>query len=92
MAAILMTLSVLENTIGFSNLIYVQLVGCDALRHTGLLAIEEPVVRFIILLPFTNLARSAKVAERAICFTDRNFYLFFSFFLSFLMISRRQII
>jgi len=23
------------------------------------------------------LARSAKVAERAICFTDRNFYLFF---------------
>ena len=26
------------------------------------------------------LARSAKVAERAICFTDRNFYLFFSFF------------
>ena len=37
------------------------------------------------------LARSAKVAERAICFTDRNFYLFF-FFLSFLMISRRQII
>ena len=24
-----------------------------------------------------NLARSAKVAERAICFTDRNFYLFF---------------
>ena len=26
-----------------------------------------------------NLARSAKVAERAICFTDRNFYLFFSF-------------
>jgi len=35
-----------------------------------------------------NLARSAKVAERAICFTDRNFYLFFVF----LMISRRQII
>jgi len=26
------------------------------------------------------LARSAKVAKRAICFTDRNFYLFFSFF------------
>jgi len=25
------------------------------------------------------LARSAKVAERAICFTDRNFYLFFFF-------------
>ena len=38
---------------------------------------------------FIFLARSAKVAERAICFTDRNFYLFFSFFL---MISRRQII
>jgi len=35
------------------------------------------------------LARSAKVAERAICFTDRNFYLFFLFFK---MISRRQII
>jgi len=32
------------------------------------------------------LARSAKVAERAICFTDRNFFFFF------LMISRRQII
>jgi len=27
----------------------------------------------------TYLARSAKVAERAICFTDRNFYLFFLF-------------
>ena len=27
-----------------------------------------------------NLARSAKVAERAICFTDRNFYLFFNDF------------
>ena len=26
------------------------------------------------------LARSAKVAERAICFTDRNFYLFFYLF------------
>jgi len=26
------------------------------------------------------LARSAKVAERAICFTDRNFYLFFFLF------------
>jgi len=30
-----------------------------------------------------NLARSAKVAERAICFTDRNFYLLFSFFNDF---------
>jgi len=29
------------------------------------------------------LACSAKVAERAICFTDRNFYLFFSFFIFF---------
>jgi len=28
-----------------------------------------------------NLARSAKVAERAICFTDRNFFLFFFFFI-----------
>ena len=37
------------------------------------------------------LARSAKVAERAICFTDRNFYLFLSS-ASILMISRRQII
>jgi len=27
------------------------------------------------------LARSAKVAERAICFTDRNFFLFFLFFI-----------
>jgi len=26
------------------------------------------------------LARSAKVAERAICFTDRNFFLFFNGF------------
>ena len=42
----------------------------------------------INLLIHDYLARSAKVAERAICFTDRNFYLFFSFF----MISRRQII
>ena len=39
----------------------------------------------------TCLARSAKFAERAICFTDRNFYLFLSS-TSFLMISRRQII
>ena len=39
------------------------------------------------------LARSAKVAERAICFTVRNFFLFFLFlYSSFLMISRRQII
>ena len=29
------------------------------------------------------LARLAKVAERAICFTDRNFYLFFLFFNDF---------
>ena len=35
------------------------------------------------------LARSAKVAERAICFTLRNFLLFLFIFL---MISRRQII
>jgi len=35
-----------------------------------------------------NLARSAKVAERAIYFTVRNFFVFFIF----LMISRRQII
>ena len=40
------------------------------------------VTNFKLVVPFvTNLARSAKVAERAICFTDRNFLLFFySFF------------
>ena len=34
---------------------------------------------FITNKGFYYLARSAKVAERAICFTDRNFYLFFLF-------------
>jgi len=33
-----------------------------------------------LLLFFHYLARSAKVAERAICFTDRNFYLFYVLF------------
>ena len=40
--------------------------------------------------PYDILARSRKVAERAICFTLRNFFLFYSS--SSLMISRRQII
>ena len=39
--------------------------------------------RAIKILACINLARSAKVAERAICFTDRNFYLFFFFFNDF---------
>ena len=48
----------------------------------------------IMNLVMGYLARSAKVAERAICFTVRNFFLFFSsfFLFIFLMISRRQII
>ena len=45
-----------------------------------------------IILIFAVLARSAKVAERAIYFTLRNFFLFFLFYSSFLMISWRQII
>jgi len=32
-----------------------------------------------LFILFIYLALSAKVAERAICFTDRNFYLFFIF-------------
>ena len=60
-----------------------KLTKCGGVIFTGQSRILEMVCRLLdrIRLPISNyLARSAKVAERAICFTDRNFYLFFSFF------------